>query len=281
MPEAATRNAVTSREFTRLGDALAVPTPPVASAAASDEPEQIAPDGGTYCATCRGARWLKRADFSPIVRYQDGGLVRCPDCQDAQRTQRLNRLAAMAGLSDEQRRQTFANLKPVRGLSEAVQAAADFARQPDRWLVIWGAPGSGKTHLSLAVANALIAREQPVVWRYVPDVVYRMRELVSVQEPDTITPVLLDAPVLILDDLGAARWTDYVTERLELVFDRRYRDRAPTMVTLIGADRPAPGYDLAEDVKRMISVSIGRRMQDTTVCQIVRNAAAQWRGDAG
>jgi DNA replication protein DnaC len=216
----------------------------------------------------------------PVGHPECGLIVRCPDCQDVQRAQRLNRLAAMAGLSDEQRRVTFAGLQPVRGVADAVRAASEFARNPAGWLVIWGAPGSGKTHLSLAVANALIAREQPVIWRYVPDLVYRMRELVSLQEPDMITPVLLDAPVLILDDLGAARWTDYVTERLELVFDRRYRDRVPTMVTLIGAERLGPGYDLAEDVKRMISVSIGRRMQDPAVCRIVRNAAPQWRGDA-
>jgi len=163
-------------------------------------------------------------------------------------------------------------------MQAAVGAASEFAQDPSGWLAIWGAPGSGKTHLSLAVANALIAREHPVVWRYVPDVVYRMRELVSLQEPDMITPTLLEAPVLILDDLGAARWTDYVTERLELVFDRRYRDRMPTMVTLIGSDRPGPDYDLAEHVKRAISVSIGRRMQDTSICRIVHNAAPQWRG---
>ncbi len=277
MPEAATRNAATSSGWSHCGDSLTLPQVRVADT--PDEPRT--PDGGVYCATCRGARWLKRLDFDPCKRYgDDRGLVRCPDCEDSQRAARINRLAAMAGLSDEQRRQTFANLKPVRGLSEAVKAAAGFAQEPRGWLVIWGAPGSGKTHLSLAVANALIAREQAVVWRYVPDVVYRMRELVSLQEPDTITPTLLDAPVLILDDLGAARWTDYVTERLELVFDRRYRDRAPTMVTLIGADRPRPDYDLAEDVKRTISVSIGRRMQDSSACRIVRNAAPQWRGDA-
>lgn len=242
----------------------------IPDATCPDEPEALsAPDGGPYCATCRGARWLKELDYDPRrVTAERHGLVRCPDCLDSQRARRLNRLAAIAGLSDEQRRKTFATISPsARGIGPVVKAAAEWARNPDGWLVIHGAPGSGKTHVSLAAANALIAEERTVVWRYVPQLVFDLRQQVATGQPDSITPQLVDAPILILDDLGAARPTDYVVECLELVFDSRYQRRLPILATLIGTP---------EDVKARLSMSIGRRMQDFTICRVVHNQAPQW-----
>lgn len=232
-------------------------------------PPQLGPDGLAYCGTCRGWRWLR-----PEVElgHRDFGQPRrCPDCADLDRAHRLTRLAQAAGLSDEQRLKTFASFKPRQGANLAVQAAARFARHPDGWLVLSGEPGSGKSHLGLAVANGLVAREQPVVWWYAADLLAEARRLISEHGHHHLLASLKRCPVLILDDLGAARRTDFaIGDFLEPLFDARYRDRLPTLVTLIGD--PAA-------VKEHLSESVGRRMEDRTVCQAIRNEAMQWTGE--
>jgi DNA replication protein DnaC len=135
-------------------------------------------------------------------------------------------------------------------------------------LVIHGEPGSGKTHLSLAVANALIARERVVVWWYGADLGFEAQRRIGQGTQFDFLADLRTTPVLIIDDLGTARGTEYrIGDVLEPLFDARYRNRLPTLVTLIGDP---------EAVKDHLSESIGRRMQDRTVCTVIQNQAPQW-----
>jgi DNA replication protein DnaC len=198
-----------------------------------------------------------------------GSIRRCPDCRDSDRAFRLGRLAQAAGLSDAQRLQTFDRLTPVRGLGEAVKACSDWAQLPMGWLVIWGARGCGKTHLSCAVANALIAAERPCVWWHVPDLVNQARLASSEQRLHQLDAELRRAPVLILDSLAAARGTEFVLQDLlEPMLDARYRDEMPTMVTAIGSP---------EQIKAEWSADIGSRLMDRRVCQVVHNTAPSYR----
>lgn len=261
-----------------MGAILADTQIPRSSGSDGEDDRDRTADGQPWCAACRGARWLKRDGFD-ARRDSASGLVRCPHCRDSQLVMRVNRLARLAGLTEEQRGKAFSSLDTgVRGFAATASVAAEFARRPAGWLVIHGAPGSGKTHLTLAIANVLVSREQAISWWYVPALARALREQVASGVPDAITPVLLDVPVLFLDDLGAARWSDYLTEVLELAFNHRYERRLATVVTLIGDTQAArdPGYDVAGDVRRSLSDSIGRRMQDPAVCKIVRNAAGQY-----
>lgn len=255
------RDAHGWREF--LG-ALLAGDPPIDTQVHSDS----APDGGPYCSTCRGARWL-RYDERP-GHPQFGQVARCTDCLDHLLVRRRNQLAAWSELSDEQRSRTFATLRHVSGVEAAIAACAAFAEKPGGWLVLYGAPGSGKTHLGLAVTNALIHRLEPVRWAYAPDVTLQGRRLMARDEGGyfEFLQELRDAPVLVLDDLTAAKATEWsVQELFEPLFDARYRHRRPTLVTLIGS--PA-------QVKEHISPSIGRRMEDPAICTVVRNAAPQY-----
>lgn len=206
----------------------------------------------------------------PLGDQQFGQIRRCPDCLDEFRTERVNRLAERAGLSQEQRLKTFDRFKAARASAAAVRAAAEFARRPDGILVIYGVPGCGKTHLSLAVANALVSREQPVVWWYGPDLIEAAKTLFKSDQHHEFLRALKQAPALVIDDLGAIRPTEFnVLDFLEPLFDFRYRNRLPTLITCIGD--PAA-------IKAEVSESIGRRMEDPTVCRVVANQAGQWKG---
>ncbi len=264
--------------FTKLSESLGMPKLNIVDA---EDAAPTAPDGGPYCARCKGARWLKRADFDPR-RRPDGQYLRCPDCQDLTAAIRQNCLAAKAGLTAAQRESTFEKwmpVPPVRDTSAIVRFLGDWADDPRGWVVLRGIPGSGKTHLGLAVANRLIAREQDCMWCYPADLVLRLRQRIAGEEiselenPDVWLWRMRETAVLILDDIGVVRATDWVVaEVLEPMVDFRYRNCKPTLFTMIGTP---------QDVREVLSDSIGRRMQgplpDGSRVWLINNPAGQYQ----
>jgi DNA replication protein DnaC len=136
-------------------------------------------------------------------------------------------------------------------------------------------PGCGKTHLGLAIANAGLDRMGEVRWWFAPELVEEARRLrgpnpdVEPEQYFELKRGLREAGLLVLDDFGGINPSDFaIRDFLAPILDARYRDRRPTVFTLV-----AP----LEDIRARISDAIGRRMQDPDVCQVVFNAAEQWK----
>jgi DNA replication protein DnaC len=235
----------------------------------------------TVCARCGGARFVRRD-----VAYGDpdfGKPLRCPACVAEGRllspeqleAAELERITAAAGLTAPQRAKTFETFARAEGTGMALSAARDFAAAPDGWLVIRGVPGSGKTHLGLAIANAAIAERREVRWWFAPELVEEARRLrggnadVEPAEYFELKRGLREAGLLVLDDFGGINPSDFaIRDFLAPILDARYRERKATVFTLVAA---------LEDIRARISDAIGRRMQDPEVCQLVFNAAPQWK----
>jgi len=102
------------------------------------------------------------------------------------------------------------------------------------WLVLCGPSGTGKTHLAAAVGNALVEADQPVRFVSVPDLLDHLR---SAFDPavgaqyDEIFLQAIEAPILILDDLGAQSSTAWADEKLDQILTHRFNRRLPTLVT--------------------------------------------------
>lgn len=150
------------------------------------------------------------------------------------------------GLPPRYRDRTLESYDP--GVSSAARAALDVTREAIRTaanLVLCGGPGAGKTHL---VAGG--ARLWPVggaMWCTVPEFIYRCRS--DVGENTGASSRWLDEMsdhkgLLVLDDLGRERTTDFVTERLFLLINRRYEWGARTWATsnMRIAELEANGY---------------------------------------
>ena len=226
------------------------------------------------CVRCQDRRWLR---WDVAVGHPNfGKILRCPDCRDQDRAYRLGQLAQAAGLSEAQRIQTFDRLQPVKGMGAAIKAAAAWSRLPDGWLLVHGQRGSGKTHLSCAVANALVSAERSVLWWHVPDLVNRARQAVAETRLPQLDDELRRAPILILDSLAAVRGTEFALQDfLEPMIDARYRDRRATMFTAIGSP---------EEIAAEWSADIGSRLLDVRLCRVVHNRASSFRereADAG
>lgn len=117
----------------------------------------------------------------------------------------------------------------------ATETAKEFSADPAGWLVLEGSAGSGKTHLAASIVNSLIDHGSPA--KYVsaldiPDLVRNERfEDTDGAEGGTFSS-LLDAPVLVVDDLGAQQANNWIDSKVDQLLTHRFNGRLPTVVVL-------------------------------------------------
>lgn len=146
----------------------------------------------------------------------------------------------------ERRQQTFGgsdSLQQCRFESDNGQVpqlryARTYAQQWNRMsqqnigLLFWGSPGSGKTFAAAAIANALIeSGDAPTVIMATFGTILRQLLARSPVEKDQYISSLLDCGLLILDDFGMERQTDYAREQIFNIVDGRYLAGKPLIVT--------------------------------------------------
>ena len=103
-------------------------------------------------------------------------------------------------------------------------------------LVFYGLNGHGKTHSAWAVAHLLRHTGYPsAVFGYIRDIpthcISASSFVRAVQSDPTNFDILADVAVLILDDLSAARSTDFAIEQLHAMIDLRYTYQRPMVFT--------------------------------------------------
>lgn len=213
----------------------------------------------------------------PVGDPQFGQLVPCERCGEVARRRiaRFDRHSSRLGRALRQRFCNFDLSGDAAAATEAFNAALLFAKDPQGWLVIYGPKGNGKTHLAASIANHLIDdRQVPTLFLTAPDFLRGLRQEVkaSVQGEGGPSASLLDvaqeAPVLILDDLGAEQLTEWAEEQLFLLLDGRYRRELPTVV-------------VTNEELRDLPSRIYSRLGDRTLCRLVHNPAADFRWGNG
>ena len=102
-------------------------------------------------------------------------------------------------------------------------------REESRGYLLWGNVGTGKTYLAGCIANALMEREIPV---RMTNFAANLNDLTgTLNGRNAYIERLCSFPLLILDDFGMERGTEYGLEQVYNVIDSRYRSRRPLIVT--------------------------------------------------
>lgn len=109
-----------------------------------------------------------------------------------------------------------------------------FTGHPRQGLYLHGMAGVGKTHLAVAVVNAVL-NENPTYLGYalftsVSELMFLHRKN-KATNADWIVAQCIEAPLLVLDDLGSERANDEAKEVLYTIIDCRYQECLPTMIT--------------------------------------------------
>jgi DNA replication protein DnaC len=145
-------------------------------------------------------------------------------------------------------------------------------------LLFSGDNGVGKTHLAVGVLRELVetkgARGQ--FW----DFHELIREIKASYDPETKTTELMvlepvvEADVLLLDDLGAWKMTDWMNDTLFYILNSRYMAQRPTLITTNYQDVTREEALAADPLRRreFLVERIGQRLRSRLMemCLVVR-----------
>jgi DNA replication protein DnaC len=183
---------------------------------------------------------------------------------------------------------------PHRNLAGARLAACKFVEEyplDNTGLLLIGSIGTGKTHLAVGTIKEL------VVSKGIPCLFYDYRELlkqiqnsyndsVKATELEVLRPVF-EAEVLVLDELGAVKPTEWVWDTVSLILNSRYNDNRTTIITTNYPDdaaRDSSGSsEFARAQRAARSETLGDRIGDRMrsrlheMCRIVKMEGQDFR----
>lgn len=197
-------------------------------------------DGLLYCGKCHARKQtriniLGEERVVPIMCKceQDKHDAELAERKAAEQSRRIYKLRRDCFLTDEMAECTFA----VDDQSNARISAA-MRRYVEKWdeirlenmgLLLYGPVGTGKTFYAACIANALLDKGVPVMMTSFARIVNTMQGMYNGRQE--YLDKLVSYPLLIIDDLGAERGSEYMLEQVYSVVDARYQTGLPLIVT--------------------------------------------------
>jgi DNA replication protein DnaC len=179
----------------------------------------------------------------------------------------------------------YPNEKLINAVNKAKRFVEEYPANT-RGLCLIGSPGIGKTHLAVAVLRRVILNTGARGLFYdTRDLLRVIRStynpLVRTAEMDILRPVM-EADLLVLDDIGSEKTSEWVEETMNLIVNTRYNERRHTIFTSNYLDTPDDAADesaetlkQAESLKERIGFRIHSRLHE--MCDFLEYDGADYR----
>lgn len=189
----------------------------------------IAQSPAMPCPLCHDTRWKS------VEKNGVESVVRC-DCWRDELSARLMHEARIPPRFARAELETFE--PDTDSQREALRRARAFVDQfpvVEKGLLFHGPYGVGKTHLAVAILKAIVRKCSARSFFFeTSDLLRQVRNTYNNSVDETEMGVLgpaLSAELLVLDDLGTEKTSEWVQETLGLVVNTRYNARRPTVFT--------------------------------------------------
>lgn len=195
------------------------------------------------CASCTKTPEEATDCYQTDAWVDDDGQCRitcrmCPKGVSFLRQRKIDRLIHASGMGRRFRERRFDTFQPTMGTELAYRVCRGFCEDYTphaKGIRLIGPYGCGKTRLAAAILNTMLAKGIPGMFVVVPDLLRQIRigfdDKEMAAKANEIVDTAKTVPLLILDDLGAEKPSDWVREYLFILLNARYERELPTVVT--------------------------------------------------
>ena len=244
----------------------------IISAAAKANPRvpgDFMQDGLLYCGKCKTPKQCR------VTVCGEERVVSCT-CKCREQAYKAEKAA-----DEERQKQIHIAALKTAGLMNAAVRAQDFAHDDGRasdvmskakkyvanWgiverdnvgMLLWGNTGNGKTFTAACIANALIDKGVPVMMTSFPRILSSVQGLRQDERAGYLED-LNAYHLLIIDDLGAERQSEYALEIVYSVIDARYQSGRPLIITTnltLGEMQKAQNMDYQRIYDRVLGMCV-------------------------
>ena len=197
-----------------------------------NEGDYIGTNGLLYCGVCHTQKQ------SAICIGGETMIVPCM-CDCAAESKKAEQEIVKAAERERRRKDTFSGGALMQAtfanddrknekLSQIARACSEKLSPLSDWLLLYGGMGCGKSYIAAAIANSIIDKDMSVIFTTLPEL---ERQLWDTESKQAVYNKLSHCDLLVLDDLGAERKTDYMSEITFTVIDNRLRSGLPCVIT--------------------------------------------------
>ncbi|WP_097000844.1 ATP-binding protein [Persephonella hydrogeniphila] len=227
------------------------------------------------CSICNGIGWI----------VKDKGVVKCV-CKYSDISETIYR---RMNIPKRYRDKDLSNFIPEKkaGHNFILMRIEDYINSDDfkkgKGLFFVGPPGVGKTHLAVGILKEFFRRKGIVGLFYdTRSLLFRLKSSFDgSSSAREILEEVVDAPLLVLDDLGSERLSDWARDILHFIIINRYNDMKPIIITSnieLKTGKKLEGDILENTLEERMGQSIASRLSE--ICEVLPVKGKDKRGSS-
>ena len=212
--------------------------------AIQNDKDYIGKDGLLYCGKChmrkeREVEWFGQGVRKVPVMCKcqvENRRLREEQMKREEELRNIRRAKISSMMDDAFQTATFENFQVRKENENHLKMAKNYCEkfqimyERNQGLLFYGTVGTGKSYTAACIANFLLERNISVVMTSFVRILQELQGFDRERE-EAFSNRLNNVRLLIIDDLGAERSTDYALEKVYGIIDSRYRAKKPLILT--------------------------------------------------